>query len=381
MTILIATNGSEASGRAVERAADLFDPSEVVVATVVPGERVTSDAGDGRTALRAATDRAAVDEATRVLARARETLGPAVRVVLLDGDPVEALCGIAVAESAEAIVVGSLGPGPVQAVVHGSIAPDLVRSAPCTVIDLGAPPRRRPDWGRIPSMGTGADDDIEARIRYLALAQHKLKTPLAVVAGWSDALQKWELLDPEERSGGLAAIKRAADELRAQMDDLIEEARAHLLAGSLAMQTVDLGSFVDDLVDSFWFDPDRHELVSSIGPGVQVSADPEALRRILDHLVTNAITYSPDGGRIDIGADAGAEQVVLRVVDEGVGIGDDVDILFEPFRRGDGAAGIARGTGLGLHVARSLARAMGGDLVASPGADAGAVFEVVLRAA
>lgn len=138
MTVVVATNGSEASARAVRRTAHLFDPSEVVVATVVPGERIALDTGDERALIRAAADRAAVDEATQVLEQARTDLGPAVRTVLLDGDPVEALCGIALAESAEAIVVGSLGRGPVQAVVHGSIAPDLVRAAPCSVIDLGA---------------------------------------------------------------------------------------------------------------------------------------------------------------------------------------------------------------------------------------------------
>lgn len=227
-------------------------------------------------------------------------------------------------------------------------------------------------------MTTGADDDIEARLRYLALAQHKLKTPLAVVAGWSDALQKWELLEPEERSGGLAAIRRATDELRAQMDDLIEEARAHLLSGSLAMETIELGAFIDDLADGFRLDPGRHRLELAVDPDVHVSADREALRRILVHLVTNAATYSPDGGPIEIAARTGDERVVLLVSDQGMGLSGDVEGLFEPFRRGGGAAGIARGTGLGLHVARSLARAMGGDVVARPGDGVGAVFEVVL---
>lgn len=232
--------------------------------------------------------------------------------------------------------------------------------------------------GQNPVMGSERADDVEERDRFLSLAQHKLKTPLAVIAGWGDALQKWELLEPDERVGGLAAIKRASDELRAQIDDLMAEARAHLLLGSLQAERLGLRAFVTDHVGSMHLDPDRHPVTVAIDPDIHVRADPTALQKVLAHLIDNAVTYSPDGGAIELAADLENGSVVLRVADNGIGL-DGGDELFEPFRRGDRAAATARGTGLGLHVVRSLSRAMGGDVAARSTAD-GAVFEVTLPA-
>lgn len=138
MTVLVAVNGSRSSARAVLRAAELFDPSEVVLATVVPGERRTDD--DDGSALRAATEQAAVDAAADLLSEARDLVGSRVRALLLDGDPVAALCDIARAEAVEAIVVGSLGTTALRRLVRPSIASDLAAEAPCPVIDLGSAP-------------------------------------------------------------------------------------------------------------------------------------------------------------------------------------------------------------------------------------------------
>ena len=138
-TVILATNDSTACRRAVERSGALFDGSEIVVAMVVrdgPADPGTSDVA----AVRAATHCIAVDAATRVLADTCAALGPRARGVILTGEPVSALCGLARAEEAAAIVVGSLGPGALGSALGASIGADLHRDAPCSVVELGTPP-------------------------------------------------------------------------------------------------------------------------------------------------------------------------------------------------------------------------------------------------
>lgn len=220
------------------------------------------------------------------------------------------------------------------------------------------------------------DPEHDDRARYLAVAQHKLNTPLSVLAGWSTLLQRWEHLEPDERTNGVEAIARAADDLRSQVDDLFAEARAHLLAQSLRPEPLALGPFVEDQVDAAPMDPDRQHVAVTVPAEISVRVDPDALRLVVAHLLRNATSYAPDG-TVEISADEDGSRVVLRVADRGPGLPEDEDV-FAPFRRGAGAARIVRGTGLGLHVVRSLVSAMGGEVRATNRPGGGALLEVVL---
>lgn len=134
--IVLATNDSPACRRAVERAAELFRDTDVVVATVVPGPRAACE-GRGATTVRAAVDEIARAEAVEVLRRSCRLLGPRARARLLTGDAALSLCELARAERADAIVVGSLAGDGVLGAVRGSVAALLTQRAPCSVVELG----------------------------------------------------------------------------------------------------------------------------------------------------------------------------------------------------------------------------------------------------
>lgn len=227
------------------------------------------------------------------------------------------------------------------------------------------------------SDGSPDDPAIAERRRFLGIAQHTLKTPLAVISGWSATLQKWELLSPQERNGGLVAINRAVDDLQRQVDDLFEEAHLHLLLQSLSPVDIDLAEFLEEQALSRGADPARHPIRCTVPAGACVRADRGALGHVVRHLLDNAVTYSPEGGAIDISAEILADAVVVAVEDHGIGLPPAEDDIFEPFRRGRPSAKIRRGTGLGLHVVRSLVAGMGGEVAAAAGSD-GAVFRITL---
>ncbi len=166
-------------------------------------------------------------------------------------------------------------------------------------------------------------------------------------------------------------------------------------------------SLVDDLVDLHAierpdFSPERDALdladiarlaagllaVRAVGNGVRIDRPAESERvpatgefrrvlQILVNLIGNAVRYSPPGGMVRVRVESGGDKAVITVADEGKGIApEDQDRIFGKFERVD--PGEPGGTGLGLYIARKLARAMGGDITVDSAAGQGARFSLTL---
>lgn len=219
--------------------------------------------------------------------------------------------------------------------------------------------------------------DETARVKFLAVAQHKLKTPLAVISGWSAMLQNWEMLSDDERANGLDAISRSTTELEAQIDDLLDEARSHVLEQSISIDDLEVEPILRAQIAPLRSDADRHPIDLTVAEGLRVRADETALRHVLAHLLDNARKYSPDGGGIEVDARRLHDGIVLTVRDHGIGLPEDIDI-FEPFQRGRTASGVARGTGLGLYIVRSLVGSMLGTVTARRADGGGTSITVTL---
>jgi signal transduction histidine kinase len=103
---------------------------------------------------------------------------------------------------------------------------------------------------------------------------------------------------------------------------------------------------------------------------------------LLDNLVSNAIKFTPEGGRVDVRVLAAGEAAVLEVSDTGIGLGGDTERVFERFFRTSGAeARHVPGTGLGLFIARAITEAHGGRISASNREHGGATFRIELPGA
>lgn len=215
----------------------------------------------------------------------------------------------------------------------------------------------------------------------LAASTHELKTPVAAVRALLESMQRGVL--PPERQGphvsaGLASLARLE----------------HLIEGILAYQSVlakpeprlvalPLEEHVWPALDARAAENPEERLDVELGPAgeVEVLANRDAMRVILDNLLDNAARYGK-GGAVHLRARAEGEQVCLDVRDEGEGFATpDRAAIFEPYERGS-ASRSARGTGLGLFISRTLARGLGGELTAaSPGPGQGATFTLCLRRA
>lgn len=219
-----------------------------------------------------------------------------------------------------------------------------------------------------------AEERLRARARFLAMAEHQLKTPLAVVAGWARLLQAGRL-QQQDVTAAIDAIVEQSDRLRQQVDELLDEATAQVVVSELSRHPVELAPFVTEMASTLQALSDDHPIEVDLPRDLRATFDRRALRIVLEHLVENAVKYSPEGGAIVIGGGGGEDgRVALTVRDHGPGLPDGVDV-FAAFVRGDGPQ--VPGTGLGLHIVHTLLSAMDGEVSAHP-AGPGTVFRLDL---
>jgi PAS domain S-box-containing protein len=224
----------------------------------------------------------------------------------------------------------------------------------------------------------------EAKTMFLATASHELKTPLTVIRGFSQMLLLPDVeLDAEQKASALRAIDLRAAQLTGIVDRLlmssrIEAGRIDLVPGSMLVATA-LAERIAELQSA-----SGREVELDIADGIPALwVDVDAFTTIVDHLLDNAVKYSPNGGPISVSllvSATDADRVELVIADAGVGMTEDqAQHCFDRFWQAE-PTDVRRfgGTGIGLYIVRSLAEGMGGavSVVSAPGA--GAAFCVTL---
>jgi signal transduction histidine kinase/ActR/RegA family two-component response regulator len=214
---------------------------------------------------------------------------------------------------------------------------------------------------------------------FLAIVSHELRTPLNPILGWSQLIAQGKLSETNLKKA-LEAIERNAKLQSQLIDDLLDVSR--ILRGKLNLiwGTIDLTLIINSALETIQLAAEAKSLAIhlNIGESVgQVRGDPTRLQQVVWNLLTNAVKFTPEGGRIDISLSAIDSQVRLEVKDTGKGISAEfLPYVFESFRQAD--ASITRnfgGLGLGLAISRHLIELHGGKIWAeSKGEGKGATF-------
>jgi PAS domain S-box-containing protein len=229
-----------------------------------------------------------------------------------------------------------------------------------------------------------AEAASRAKSRFLATMSHELRTPLNAVIGFSEALLGPH--DPASAPEFARAINEAGRHLLSLIDDILDVARSQ--AGALELQeaTLDPGALAEAMMREVR--PAAAEaglsLATELPPGLpRLRADERRLRQILRSLLSNAVKFTPRGGTVTLGARLGPAGLSLSVADTGIGMSAaEIPRALEPFTQLD--ASLARrfqGSGLGLHLARSLSESLGGALSIESEPGHGTRVVVVLPAA
>lgn len=221
----------------------------------------------------------------------------------------------------------------------------------------------------------------QAEKAFLTGASHNLRTPLSAMrAALQTLYTTGTRLSEDDRRLLFTALMNEALRLELRVDNLIETARLDLEPRPYDVGPFDLEALVKEVLDeSFWAFQARggsYTIAPSTEPLV-IEGDRKAVKLVLENLIDNALKYSQGPPTVDVTLARSAEHAVVRVRDQGIGFElKDGDTAFSGRRQGDTGY---RGSGIGLRLSRTIARAHGGEVrLHSPGPARGATAELWL---
>jgi PAS domain S-box-containing protein len=196
----------------------------------------------------------------------------------------------------------------------------------------------------------------KAKDEFLATVSHELRNPIAVMLGMGEELaSNYESFSDDERRDMARLIARQAEDASWLIEDLLVAYRDDVNAVSISPQAFDIAKEAERVLEVV-----EHPVTIEVRGESDVFADPRRTRQIVRNLVSNALRYGGETVVIRIGPSGDRRE--LWVCDDGDPISpDDVERIFKPFERGSGPEH-PKSVGLGLAVARRLARRMDGDL-------------------
>jgi signal transduction histidine kinase/DNA-binding NarL/FixJ family response regulator len=221
----------------------------------------------------------------------------------------------------------------------------------------------------------------------LGTVAHDLKNPLGVILGRTEMLT--ELIGAGSSKDSVTAqvehIRDATKRLTLMVDHLISDAMADAFDITIRRESVDIAGLVGEVADA------NQPLATNKQQTIKVSAPPnfftmcdaDRMREAIDNLVSNAIKYSPIGGKIAVGVSREKNNSIIRITDEGAGLSpEDLGRLFGRFQRLSAKpTGGESSTGLGLSIVKRIIDMHGGQVTAeSAGPGQGSTFTVILPA-
>ena len=238
-------------------------------------------------------------------------------------------------------------------------------------------------FGREQSARSSAEEANRLKDQFLAIVSHELRTPLNSILGWSDILQSGRL-DKSKKERAVRAIYDSARRQARLIDELLDVSR--IISGKLRLERtiVDWAEVITAAIDT------ARPAADGKGLDIDVQIDPvagafvgdaERLQQVVWNLVTNAVKFTPAGGRIRVRLRRTDDAIELSVSDTGEGISPQfLPLVFEPFRQADGSNTRQHGgLGLGLAIVRHLVEAHGGKISAeSTGKGQGSTFVINL---
>jgi two-component system phosphate regulon sensor histidine kinase PhoR len=216
----------------------------------------------------------------------------------------------------------------------------------------------------------------------ISMIAHDIKTPIVTIGGLAlRLLRKGPSIGKEKQKEYVDIISREAARAEELVNDFLEFSRLEAGALNLAFGPTSLDKEIEELLKTY--EPKglsrgiRIEMVTPETIPI-INADAKLLRRVFANLIDNAIKFSPKEGTVTIAIQETAKEIMVKVIDRGVGMNpENIQYVFEPFHRG-GDRGENEGFGLGLAIVKAIVKGHGGHVIVESKPGKGSVFSVVL---
>lgn len=205
--------------------------------------------------------------------------------------------------------------------------------------------------------------DLERR-EFVANVSHELRTPLTTMRSYLEALADGAWQDPELAPNFLNVTQTETERMIRLVNDLLKLSNMDSSETELSKEMVEFNVFFNRIIDRFEMSKSHKVNFERFLPKEQyfVEIDPDKLTQVIDNIISNALKYSPEGGKVRFNMTVEEGFLLIQISDEGMGIPkENVDRIFDRFYRVDRARSREMGgTGLGLAISKEMINAHGG---------------------
>lgn len=198
------------------------------------------------------------------------------------------------------------------------------------------------------------ENSVQLQNQFVSDASHELRTPIAVIQGYANLIDRWGKDDPKILEESIISIKDEADEMKNLVEKLLFLARGDKNTQKLEKNNFMLNVVMEEVIKETLMIDKTHKLINNQNEEILIYADRGLLKEAIRNFVDNSIKYTPEGGVITINSVLKKNAAVITIEDTGTGIAkEDIPNIFNRFYRADKSRTKASGgTGLGLAISK-----------------------------
>lgn len=192
---------------------------------------------------------------------------------------------------------------------------------------------------------------------------HDLRTPLGLIKGYAEMIRDIHSKDPQKMDEDLNIIIEETDRLSSMVSEILDSSQFQSGYIELKKEEFDIVELMKSTCEKYKIDANRKKITLSLNyqkENVDIYADPVRLQQVIENLISNALSFSKDGGRVDIDLIVNSKYTRVEIKDKGIGIREeDQDLIWDRFYRVDKNKDNEKNSGIGLAIAKNILIAHG----------------------